>query len=155
MINKFLTRLKQTESLSGVSISTEAKLIPYKRFGSVWVRADKPIKEIYLKTIKNSELQFYPNTNYKAWGMWLLKLLKLKNNNYSLQKLLGIAVNWQFIKPVYLPLQADIIYYRHNAIIMIYTGIDKKKVIKVVITNWGETLMKSEIESQGLAGSFQ
>lgn len=150
MVNKYIGILRKAEFHSGIE-SIQYK-IPYKRLDKIWIRADKPLSEIYRKSLNDSELEFWPNIDYKVWANWILTQLKLKKGKHKFSKLLGIQLNWLFTKKVYLPLQADIIYYRHHATIMVYTSPEQNKVIKVALTKWGKTLMKSEIESQKLAG---
>lgn len=155
MIHKFIKLLQQVEKHSGIRKETESSFqLPYKRFGQVWIRADKPIKNLYAETLKYSELPFYPNTNFKAWAVWLLKNVNFKNQSYKFSELVGIGFNWYFLKTVYLPLRADIIYGRMPSIVLIYASLDKKKVVKVAVTKWGKIQMKSEIESQRLASSI-
>lgn len=156
MINKFIKILQQVEKRAGLHTEADHSVeLPYKRFGQVWIRADKPIGNLYAETIKHSELPFYPETNYKAWAVWLLKLFKLKKDRQKFGKLLGLGLNWHFLKTEYFPLRADIIYYRRHAIIMIYASLDEKKVVKVALSNWGKVTMKSEIASQRLASSIK
>lgn len=155
MLNKYLQNLEKAEKLAGFSDKRELNKLPYKRFNQVWIMADKPLKEIYSQSLKHSELQLYPSTKYKAWGLWLLTRLKLKKSSHKLSKLLGINLKWSFIKSTYLPLRADVIYYRYHAIIMVYTSLNPRKVIKLALTKWGKVLMESEIESQRLASALK
>ncbi|MEO8773216.1 MAG: RIO1 family regulatory kinase/ATPase [Gelidibacter sp.] len=155
MIHNHLHKLQQAEKLTEISYGVRKKKVPYKKFNQVWIRADRPIGELYDESLKYSELQFYPNTNYKAWGVWLLMQLKLKKGSRKFSTLIGIGSKWFFRKHVYLPLQADIIYYRSHAAIMVYTSLSDKKVIKVALTKWGKLIMKSEVESQQLASSIK
>lgn len=155
MINKYLLQLQQVEKLSGIFLNAEKEKIPYKRFDQTWIRADKPLSEIYSKTLRHSELQFYPNTNYKAWGIWLLTRFKLRKSGRKFSKLLGIGLNWSFTKPIYLSLQTDVIYYRKHTVIMIYSTLKRKRVIKAALTKNGETSIKSQIEGQRIANAIE
>lgn len=58
LILKYINQLYQAENISYISKKTVEELNSYKRFGSIWARANIPVKEIYLKSIKNSKLQF-------------------------------------------------------------------------------------------------
>lgn len=148
---EFIEQIGRVEEIWGIKPEQKHVLFPYKHFDRVWIKADKPLAEIYNKTIRYSELRFYPNTNYKAWVVWILMNFKLKKGSRKLSYLLGFGYKWPFVKPVYLPLEADIIYYRYHTIIMVYTASNRKKVIKVALTPWGKTMMKSEAQSQRLA----
>lgn len=145
--------LRKAEIHSGIESGQDK--IPYKRLDKIWIRADKPLSEIYRKSLNHSELQFYPSIDYKVWANWILTQLKLRKGKYKFSKLMGIQLNWLLIKKVYLPLHADIIYYRYHAAIMVYTSQEPNKVIKVALTKWGKTIMQTEIESQKLAGSIE
>ncbi len=154
MINKFIHLLKKIEKLAHISDS-EKSFKPYKEFKKVWIRADKPLRIIYKKNLQNSELHFFPNKNYRVWGVWILKLFGFKKTNRKLQKLLGIGLNWKFLKKQNLPLEADLIYYRHHTAILVYKGAEHRKVIKVALTKVGQTIMQPETNSQRLAASIQ
>lgn len=155
MITKYLKQFQQAEKLSGMSLSEEHEMLPYRHFNKAWIKADKPIKEIYNNSLKYSELIFYPNTNYKSWGVWILKELKLIKVSLKFNKLIGIRIIWPFTKPVYFPLRADIIYYRYHAAILVYTSTKQQYVIKIALTKWGRTVMKSEMQSQRIASSIK
>lgn len=156
MIHKFIEILQQVEKDAALLKEGDYNSeLAYKRFGKVWIRADKPIKEQYLKTLKYSELRFYPCTNYKAWALWILRVFKLKNSSLKLKELLGIGLYWPFLQTTYLPLHADIIYGRMPSIILIYTSLKEQKVVKVALTKAGKIQMKFEITSQRLASSIE
>lgn len=155
MITQHLLQLKQVENLAGIVPETAEMMFPYKRFDKVWIRADKSLDQVYTKSLKHSELQFYPSSNYRAWGVWLLTFLKLKKGNQTISKLLGIGFNWLFAKRIYFPVQADIIYYRKHTVVSIYTSLKNKKVIKMALTSNGIASMKAEIQSQRIANTIK
>src|SRR5690554_358108 len=142
MINKFIAHLQKAEKHLAFVDGKNQDAIPYKYFGKSWVRADKPIMELYATCIKSSELQFYPNKNYKSWILYGLNIIKGKKNKQSVKKLLGIRLTWGLTKPGNFPLLADIIYYRHPSIIMVYTR--EKIVVKAALTDWGKKCMNNE-----------
>lgn len=152
MTNKQILHLHKVEELVDFLLEESQVGIPYKRYDQTWIRADKSLRETYAANIKTSELQFYPNSNFKAWLIYILKALKGEMINQSFKRLLGIGLTWHFAKIVELPLRANVIYYRHHAVAMIYT--EEKKVIKAALTNWGKRNMNNEIKSQRLASSI-
>ena len=114
-----IKKLEKVEKLGGLKSEPKGILIPYKRFHQIWIKADKPIVDIYATTLKNSELQFYASKNLKAWAIYVLNRLKGKKKQ-SLKNLLGIRVSWRFLGEVDLPLLADIIYFRQHSIVLVY-----------------------------------
>lgn len=115
--------------------------IPYKIVGDVWIKANHSLIKTYQKTLKNSELPIFPNPSYKTWGVFILSKLKGKETKTNFKKLLGIGLNWRFLKKEYVPLRADILYYRTRAIVMVYTT--ERKVVKVALTISGQQDMKN------------
>src|SRR5690554_4102916 len=107
MLNQYLNQLQQTENLAKLGLNDNPSSFPYKRFGQVWIRADKSLNQIY-DSIKYSELSFFPSFDYKVWGIWILSILKFKKSPYEISKLLGIGLNWYFKKKYCYPLQADV-----------------------------------------------
>ncbi|MDT0295766.1 phosphotransferase [Mesonia ostreae] len=155
MIHKFIKTLQKVEKQSNVYRKKDnTSGLSYKRFGKVWIRADIPIKDQYTKSLKYSELRFYPSTNYKAWALWILRIFKFKKSSLRLKELLGIGLYWPFLKTEYLPLHADMIYGRMPSLILIYTSVKEQKVVKVALTKAGKLQMKSEIASQRLASAI-
>lgn len=145
--------LQKTEVLGEINPSNKKLMFAYKHFNNVLIRADKSLWKIYSESLKHSELQVYPNTNYKSWGAWLLNVLKIIKSGHSFNKLIGVGVNWHFKKNIELPLYADIIYLRGRSTIMVYTR--TKKVVKVAITDRGKRDMLDELESQRLANAIE
>src|SRR5690606_38634645 len=117
-------------------LSKNAVDIPYKKVGDVWIKANHSLIKTYQKTLKNSELPIFHNPSYKTWGVFILSKLNGKETITNFKKLLGIGLNWRFIKKEYVPLRADILYYRTRAIVMVYTT--EKKVVKVALTKPGQ-----------------
>jgi len=147
-----IKKLQEVERLSEVNLESTKLLIPYKRFDQVWIKADKPVMEIYATTLKNSELQFYVSKNLKAWVRFGLSILKSKNNKQILMKLLGVRVVWRFLEKVDFSLYADIIYYRQRAVVMVYNK--EKKVVKFALTQRGKKDLRNEVISQRLASTI-
>lgn len=133
-------------------LSKNAVDIPYKKVGDVWIKANHSLIKTYQKTLKNSELPIFPDSGYKTWGVFILSKLKGKEIKTNFKKLLGIGLNWRFLKKEYVPLQADILYYRTRAIVMVYTT--ERKVVKVALTKPGQRDMANETESQRTASAI-
>ncbi|MGB3342515.1 MAG: phosphotransferase [Aequorivita sp.] len=146
-----IKKLQEVERLSEVNFDSNKLLTPYRCFNQIWIKADKPVMEIYATTLKNSELQFYTSKNLKAWAIYVLNRLKGKKKQ-SLKNLLGIKMVWRFLEIVDLRLHADIIYFRQHAVVMVYNK--EKRVIKVALTQRGKRDMANEVESQNLASSI-
>src|SRR5690606_18553513 len=117
-------------------------------------RADKPLRELYASSIKTLDVQFFPERKFTAWVLYLLNFLKRRKRNTSLYSLLGIRATWKLLKVADFRLNADIIYSRQHSVVMIYSVVDKKKVIKLATTNRGKRDMRNEVVSQNLAGSI-
>lgn len=154
MISKYKYQLQQVEKLSEISFVKKQDKFPYKQYRGAWVKADSSIAKLYKKSLKYSEIQFYPNKSYKSWGVWFLTKLGFKKGTIELSSLLGILVNWPFLKINKLPLQADVIYYRKHTAVLIYATLEIKKVIKVALSKHGQELIKSQIEGQKTAGKL-
>lgn len=154
MLHNYIHLLQQAEELADID-NAKKSAFPYKRWGNVWIRADKSLKEIYAQTLQYSEERFYPSSDYKEWGVWFLRLFQTNKNRRSFTKLMGIRWNWVFLKTESLPLQADIIYCRKHTIVMVYTSLKVRRVLKMAVTDRGKSLLKSEIDNQKLASSIE
>ena len=150
-MKSFIDILQRAEHLADFLPKNAGKR-PYKIVDTVWIKGDLPLIKTYRKTLKNSELPVFPNPNFKTWGSLVLQKLKGKKTNSNFRKLLGFGLIWNLLKKEYVPLNADIIYYRKRAIVMVYTT--EKKVIKVALCNAGKRDMGNEVESQRLATSI-
>lgn len=153
MISKLIPNIQKAEKLSGITLKVREEIkLPYKQFNQIWIKADRPVMELYATSLKASELQFYPIKNLKAWAKFGLDFLKGNTEKIVFKKLLGIRFNWRFTKSADLPFHADIIYYRQRAVVMVYTK--KKRVLKIALTKQGKKDMDNEIISQRLASNI-
>lgn len=150
-MKNYIDTLQKAEQHAGFLPHTTV-ITPYKIVGDVWIKANYSLIKTYQKTLKNSELPIFPDSGYKTWGVFILSKLKGKETKTNFKKLLGIGLNWRFLKKEYVPLQADILYYRTRAIVMVYTT--ERKVVKVALTKPGQRDMANETESQRTASAI-
>jgi|SRR5690554_237295 len=150
-MKSFIDILQRAEHLAGF-IPQNAGKRPYKIVDNVWIKGDLPLIKTYHKTLKNSELPVFPNPNFKTWGVFVLQKLKDRNTNHNFRKLLGYGLSWSFLKKEYVPLNADIIYYRQRAVVMVYT--EAKRVLKIAVTKQGKKDMDNEVISQRMASNI-
>lgn len=139
-MKSFIDILQRAEHLADF-LPRKAVKRPYKIVDSVWIKGELSLRKTYNKTLKNSEILVFPYPIFKIWIAFVLQKLKCKETKTNFKKLLGIGLNWRFLKKEYVPLQADILYYRTRAIVMVYTT--ERKVVKVALTISGQQDMKN------------
>jgi serine/threonine protein kinase len=142
MLENYSNMLSRVENIAQLSLKKN-NFNTYLIYGNLLInstlRKNSPL-------LKNNEIQFLPNINLKHWVLWFLSKLKIKNNKITLRSLLGFYLCRPFLKKTQLPLNTDIIFYRFHNAIMLYDFLEKGKVLKVALSDWGKVKINIERE---------
>lgn len=140
MNDKQVCILKKVE-FSAFGTINKSKVETYLKLNNVYIKSTINRNSSLLK---NSEIQLFPNVNYKLWVFWFLKKLRIKKYNITFTKLVGLYLSWPFIQKIQFPLSADVIFYRLQSAVMLYDKPNNMQVIKTGLSDWGSVKLNQE-----------